>query len=368
MKERSFRTCKTKIIATIGPSSRSKPVLQKMIATGMNVARLNLSHGNPTEHGEVIDRIRSLSKKMNRPVAILLDLQGPKIRIGKLQNGKPFLLKRKRTIRITTKEVSGTPELISTIYANLARDVKKDETIFLDDGRIKIKVTSKAQDTVTCRVINGGVLRENTGINLPGSKVSAPSLTEKDKQDIRFGIESGIDYFALSFVRSADDIKNFKLALKKQRSDIPVLAKIEKREAVNDLDGILDVAAGIMVARGDLGIEMRLEQVPTIQKLIIDKAIRSNKPVITATQMLETMHDNPIPTRAEVSDVANAILDGTDAIMLSGETASGKYPVEAVKMMTRIAAETESSPFMRYNIQHNRSRDEIIAMQRPNRP
>lgn len=336
-------------------------MLKKMIDAGMNVARLNLSHGNYKDHGEVINRIRSLSKEMNKPVAILLDLQGPKIRTGKLQNGKPVMLKRNGSISITTKKVLGTRNLVSTTYAKLVEDVKKDETLLLDDGLIKLKVVSKTKDTVACKVINGGVLRENTGINLPGRKVSAPYLTQKDKNDLEFGIESGVDYFALSFVRSADDLNLLKSIFKKKRSDIPVIAKIEKREAVDNFDQILEIADGIMVARGDLGAELRLEQVPTVQKLIIDKAVRANKPVITATQMLETMRDNPVPTRAEVSDVANAIFDGTDAIMLSGETATGKYPVEAVKMMARIAAEAESSPFMKYNIAHDRSCEELIA-------
>ena len=353
--------CKTKIIATIGPSSRSKPVLKRMIDAGMNVGRLNLSHGSYKDHKEVINRIRSLSKDMNKPMAILLDLQGPKIRTGKLQDGKPVRLKRNGSIRITTKKVAGTRDLVSTTYANLVEDVKKDETLLLADGLIKLKVVSKTKDTVACKIINGGVLTENTGINLPGCKVSAPCLTQKDKRDLEFGIESGVDYFALSFVRSADDLNLLKSVLKKKRSEIPIIAKIEKREAVDNFDEILAIADGIMVARGDLGAELRLEQVPTVQKRIIDKAVRANKPVITATQMLETMRDNPVPTRAEVSDVANAIFDGTDAIMLSGETATGKYPVEAVKMMARIAAEAEGSPFMRYNIEHDRSPEELVA-------
>lgn len=353
--------CKTKIIATIGPTSRSKQVLERMINAGMNVARLNLSHGNYVNHGEVITTIRSLSKCMRKPVAILFDLQGPKIRTGKLKNGKVVKLKKNALISFTTKKVSGTCDLVSTTYANLVVDVKKDETLLLADGLIKLKVVSKTQNIVTCKVVNGGVLRENTGINLPGCKVSAPCLTPKDRQDLDFGIESGVDYFALSFIRSADDLNLLKTILKEKKSEIPVIAKIEKREAVENIDEILTIADGVMVARGDLGTEMRLEQVPTVQKRIIDKSVRANKLVITATQMLETMRDNPVPTRAEVSDVANAVFDGTDAIMLSGETAAGKYPVEAVKMMKRIAVEAESSPFMKYNVEHDRSQQELIA-------
>ncbi len=354
-------TNKTKIIATIGPASNTKPVLEKMISAGMNVARLNFSHGTYEEHTHVIRLIRSLSREMNVPVGILLDLQGPKIRIGKLENGEPVVLKKNGKISITTKEIPGTAQLISTTYKHLISDLKKGDTLLLDDGLMELKVLSKTKDKVTCKIVHGGLLKEHKGINLPGVNVSAPSLSTKDKKDLNFGIKAGVDFFALSFVRHADDLELIKSIIKKQGEDIPVIAKIEKPEAVDNLDDILKIADAIMVARGDLGVELKPEKVPTIQKHIISKAIQANRPVITATQMLETMSQNPVPTRAEASDVANAIYDGTDAVMLSGETASGKYPVKAVKMMTRIAAEAEKSPFIKYNIRHKKDPENLVT-------
>ena len=357
-----MNTNKTKIIATIGPSSNTKQVLRRLISSGMNVARLNFSHGNYAEHEKVVRTIRSLSKEMNKSVGIFLDLQGPKIRVGSLKEGKPVFLKKNETVSITSRKISGTSEIIPTTYTKLASDVKKGDKILLDDGLIELRVLSKTKDTVRCKIINGGLLRQNKGINLPGVDISSPSLTQKDKKDLVYGIELGVDYFALSFVRSAKDLKIIKDIIKRLGSDIPVIAKIEKPEAVQDLDKILKATDAIMVARGDLGVEMRPEQVPKIQKDIIYKAIKANKPVITATQMLESMTDNPIPTRAEASDVANAIYDGTDAIMLSGETALGKYPVKAVQMMKRIAIEAEASPFMKYNIHYeNDNNDDIVT-------
>ena len=352
---------KTKIIATIGPASNSKPVLEKMISSGMNAVRLNFSHGSYEEHTDVIKTIRSLSRTMDKSIGIILDLQGPKIRIGKMKDGNPVKLRKNRTLRITTKSVAGTADIVSTIYKKLVYDVKKGDKILLDDGLIELKVLSKTKDTVSCKIINGGTLKEHKGINLPGVNISTPSLTPKDKRDLNFGIKSGVDYFALSFVRNADDLNLAKSIIKKQGSDIPVIAKIEKPEAVDKIDEIFEAADGIMVARGDLGVEMKPEKVPTIQKHIIHKAILANKPVITATQMLETMIANPIPTRAEASDVANAIYDGTDAIMLSGETASGKYPVKAVQMMSRIASEAEGSYMMKYNVQYDKDPEDIVT-------
>lgn len=342
---------KTKIIATIGPASNDRPMLEKLVEAGMNVARLNFSHGNYETHGEIIQTIRSIARMMNRPVGILLDLQGPKIRVGKLVDGLPVSLKRNATFSITSRPIVGTAEMVSTTYENLAQDVKKNDTILLDDGLIRLHVMSVRGDTVKCRVVNGGDLKENKGINLPGVVVSAPSLTPKDKRDVNFGIQNGVDFFALSFVRKAEDLQQIKSIMKKKGVSIPVIAKIEKPEAVENLSSILEVADGIMVARGDLGVELQPEQVPTIQKQIIFMSAQKNKTVITATQMLETMSTNPIPTRAEASDVANAIFDGTDAVMLSGETASGRYPVKALRMMAKIADQAENSPFMKYNIQ-----------------
>ena len=343
---------RTKIVATIGPASNSRGMLEKLVAAGMNVARLNFSHGNYETHSEAIRNIRSIARMLNRPVAVLLDLQGPKIRVGKLENGEAVRLKRNADFAITTQTLAGNAHKVSTTYENLPADVQPGDTILLDDGLIRLRVESKDDDTVFCKVINGGWLKEKKGINLPGVAVSAPSLTEKDIRDVNFGIQNGVDYFALSFVRTADDLAAIKAIMKKQGVAIPVIAKIEKPEAVQNLDAILEAADGIMVARGDLGVEMQPELVPIIQKEIIAKSVRSNKPVITATQMLETMSVNPIPTRAEASDVANAIFDGTDAVMLSGETASGKFPERAVRMMVKIAEQAESSPFLKVNLHH----------------
>jgi len=351
---------KTKIVATIGPSSNTRPVLEKLINAGMNVARLNFSHGTYEEHQEVIKTIRSLSRTMNRPIGILLDLQGPKIRIGTLKDGKPVNLITGDTIRITTAKVEGTADKVSTTYTKLPGDVKKGDKILIDDGLIELKVLFKRKDTIKCQILNGGVLKEHKGINLPGVDVSAPSLTEKDRRDLNFGIKVGVDYFALSFVRKAEDLRQIKSFIKRQGHQTPVVAKIEKPEALDNLDDILEATDAIMVARGDLGVELNPEQVPCVQKKIIAAAIRANKPVITATQMLESMSFNPIPTRAEASDVANAIFDGTDAVMLSGETASGKYPVRSVKMMAKIAAQAENSEFMKFNLHHEKDPTDLV--------
>lgn len=352
---------KTKIIATIGPASSNITTLRRMISAGMNVARLNFSHGEYEAHMEVIQMIRGLSEEMGRSVGILQDLQGPKIRTGTLKNGEPVLLKNKATFKITSRRVQGTAEIVSTTYKNLPGDVKKGDTILIDDGLIELKVTSKTKDTVTTSVVIGGQLKEHKGINLPGVVVSAPSLTPKDIKDLKFGIAAGVDYFALSFVRSAKDLQHIKSIIKRQKASTPVIAKIEKPEAVDNIDAIIDIADGIMVARGDLGVELMPELVPNIQKQIITKSMKANKPVITATQMLETMCNNSIPTRAEASDVANAIFDGTDAVMLSGETAAGRYPVKAVQMMRRIATQAESSPFINYNIQYKKDEKNLVV-------
>jgi pyruvate kinase len=351
---------KTKIVATIGPASNTKPMLKNLIAAGMDVARLNFSHGTYQTHGESIGHIRSLSRTMNKPIGILLDLQGPKIRTGKLKDGGPIVLQKNKTIGITTRQIQGTPEVIATTYKKLPQDVRTGDVILLDDGLISLKVMSSTQDTVQCEIITGGILKEHKGINLPGVAVSAPSMTPKDKKDVNFGLKNNVDYFALSFVRTAEDLIQIKQMIKRLGCDTPVIAKIEKPEAVENIGEILEAADGIMVARGDLGVEMNPEQVPTIQKQLILAANHANKPVITATQMLETMCRNPIPTRAEASDVANAIFDGTGAVMLSGETASGRYPVESVSMMARIAANAESSPFMRYRLQYPNSRHDPV--------
>ena len=332
---------KTKIVATLGPASSDPVTLRQLIKAGMNVARLNFSHGTHAEHAARIRLVRRIAGELKKPVAILLDLQGPKIRTGAVKNGKPIQLVRGKTVWITTQAVEGTPQRIATAYKQLPREVQKGGPILLDDGRIRLEVLRIHRSEVECRIVEGGWLKSNKGINLPGAKLSIPALTPKDRTDVRFGIENGVDFFALSFVRDPGDVAQLKNFLKKQKSEIPVIAKIEKEEAITCLDSILRVADGVMVARGDLGVEVSFEKVPVLQKKIIREATRLGGPVITATQMLESMIESPVPTRAEATDIANAIFDGTDALMLSAETASGKYPVASVQMMSRIACEAE---------------------------
>jgi pyruvate kinase len=317
----------------------------------MNVARLNFSHGTHQEHEQVIERVRALSARLGCSVAILQDLQGPKIRVGPLQNGQPVTLTDGSSVTITTHPIVGDAHLISTTYQSLPQDVKVGDCILLDDGLLELRVQGHNETEVQCEVVHGGLLKEHKGINLPGVAVSAPALTEKDRDDLRFGIAHDVDYVALSFVRKPQDVLEAKELIRQCQSEqagkhpqgsIPLIAKLEKPEAIAHLDEILEVVDGIMVARGDLGVEMAPEKVPLIQKRVINKCNDLGLPVITATQMLESMITNPRPTRAEASDVANAILDGTDAIMLSAETATGNYPIEAVQMMVRIALETET--------------------------
>lgn len=331
---------KTKIIATVGPASYSEDAIEGLIRAGANVLRLNLSHGELDVHGEVVERIRAVSKKMNAPVGILMDLQGPKIRVGELVNGSIELTPGQR---ISISAGSKDPAVITTTYKDLPRDVKPGDKILFDDGLIEARVAGVTGSVVECEVVYGGLLKAHKGINLPGVNVSAPSLSEKDLGDIAFGIEAGVDYIALSFVRKASDVTDLKDRLKASGADIPVIAKIEKAEAIAALDSILDEADGIMIARGDLGVELAAEEVPILQKELISRANEAGKLVITATQMLESMITNPRPTRAEASDVANAVFDGTDALMLSGETAVGKYPVKAVEIMVKIAVQAEEA-------------------------
>ena len=333
---------RTKIIATIGPASSSAAVIAKLIRAGMDVARLNFSHGEHADHKKRIRLIRQEAAKAEKQIAIIQDLQGPKIRVGAMQNDA-VTLRRGDMVTLTTRKIKGTVSAIPVTYPRLAKDLRAGETILLDDGRLELKVIKKEANALRCRVIRGGALKSNKGINLPGSRISLPSLTHKDREDILFSIEHGVDYIALSFVRSASDIEHARRFIRKQGADIPIIAKIEKPEAIQNLDAIISASDGVMVARGDLGVEMRPEQVPLLQKKIIAACNAAEKPVITATQMLESMIESPQPTRAEASDVANAILDGTDCVMLSGETAVGKYPVQAVEVMARIAVETETS-------------------------
>lgn len=332
---------RAKIIATLGPASSSPEIIEKLIIEGVDVVRLNFSHGTHDEHARLIRIVRSISKKLKRPIGILQDLQGPKIRIGEVSNGQIFL-KDGQEIVITTEPVLGTKNIISTTYKHLPKDVSPEDRILLDDGLLELRVKKVQAKRVFCEVVHGGSLGSHKGINLPGVKLSTPSLTEKDKIDLKFGLEQKVDFVALSFVRSPMDVAQLKKIIEDEGSDIPVVAKLEKPEAIENLDEILSVTDAAMVARGDLGVEMNPENVPIIQKEIIRKCIEKSIPVITATQMLESMRFHPRPTRAEASDVANAIFDGTDSVMLSGETASGAYPVESVQMMRKIIEEAEN--------------------------
>ena len=334
---------RAKIVCTIGPASNSENMIGELMLRGMDVARLNFSHGTHEQHALVIDRLRRVATELNRSVCIMQDLQGPKIRTGKLKSHTAVLLKKGQTVTITPDDVEGTTEIISTTYQNLAGDVKPGERILLSDGRVELVVREVQNGKVVCEVLNGGELGENQGINLPGTNISIPSLTEKDRRDLEFGLNQGVDLVALSFVRTVQDVLTAKQAIAAQRSDVGLVAKLEKPQAIENLDGILEESVAVMVARGDLGVEVAPEKVPLIQKYVIRRALDFRRPVITATQMLESMTENPRPTRAEASDVANAVFDGTDAVMLSGETANGKYPCEAVEMMARIVAETEAS-------------------------
>jgi pyruvate kinase len=336
------RVRRTKIVATVGPASRERPVLDQLIEAGVDVVRLNFSHGEHEQHRQVIVAAREIAARLGRPVALLQDLSGPKIRTGKLRGGEPIELRAGERITITTDEtIEGRPGLISTTYDPLPRDVAPGDTILLDDGNLELRVERAEGEQVEAVVVDGGWLKPNKGMNLPGVKLSTPALTEKDRRDLAFGIAQGVDYVALSFVRQAADVEETKALIKSLGGSAPVIAKIEKREAIADLPSILEVTDGVMVARGDLGVELSTEEVPTLQKRIIEMANGAGKAVITATQMLESMIENPRPTRAEASDVANAILDGTDAIMLSAETASGRFPVQSVETMARIARYTE---------------------------
>lgn len=349
---------KAKIVATIGPASRSPEQLHSLMMAGMDVMRVNMSHGSHEYHAEAIRNARQIAAEIGRPLAVLLDLSGPKIRTGKLKDHQPIFLVEGQALTITTRDVPGDSTLLSTSYANLPKDVSTGDRILLSDGLIELQVEQIGNSEVECRVLNSGHLGENKGINLPGVKLSAPSLTEKDRGDLKFGLEQQVDYVALSFVRSARDCIGAKTLIEFLGANVPLIAKIEKREALEDLDGIIEASDGVMVARGDLGVETSVESVPVYQKQIIAKANAAQKLVITATQMLESMTHEPRPTRAEASDVANAILDGTDAVMLSAETATGDYPRQSIETMARIISFMESS-----YLQTGRLRDRINGQQ-----
>jgi len=342
-KEAAERMRRAKIICTIGPACDSEEMIRDLMRLGMDVARLNFSHGTHAEHARRIKRLRRAAHRLKRTICILQDLQGPKIRTGSLKDGKPVLLKSGSVLTITPRKVAGTAELIATDFAGLAREVEPGARVLLSDGRIELKVRSIRGDDVECEVLNGGTIGEHQGINLPGTAVRIPVLTDKDKRDLEFGLKQGVDVVALSFVRSADDIRTAKSLMREFGKSVPIIAKLEKPQAIERLEEILEIANGVMIARGDLGVELPPERVPIIQKLVIQRAGVWRRPVITATQMLESMTESPRPTRAEASDVANAIFDGTDVVMLSGETASGRYPRETVAMMARIILEAEAS-------------------------
>jgi pyruvate kinase len=337
------RVRRAKIVCTIGPACDSPEMIRDLMRMGMDVARLNFSHGTHAEHAGRIQRLRGAARDLKRTICIMQDLQGPKIRTGLLEGGKRVLLKAGETFTITPRKVIGTSALISTDFDGLSREVGPGARVLLSDGRIELKVRSIHGEDVECEVVNGGTLGEHQGINLPGAALSLPVLTDKDKLDLEFGLKQGVDVVALSFVRSADDIRTAKTLMREYGKSVPIIAKLEKPQAIERLEEILEVTNGIMIARGDLGVELPPEQVPIIQKLVIRRADVWRRPVITATQMLESMTENPRPTRAEVSDVANAIFDGSDSVMLSAESATGRYPRETVAMMARIILEAEAS-------------------------
>jgi len=333
---------KTKIVCTIGPATNSEEKIKELILAGMNVARLNFSHGEKKDHKETFNKIMKISEELKRPVAILQDLSGPKIRTGKVADPGISLIEGEEFI-LTTDDIIGEGNRVSVTYKTLPDEVKSGERILLADGVMELEVISVNKNDVICKVIIGGILTSSKGINLPGTSLKAPALTAKDRKDLEFGLSLDVDFVALSFVRKPEDIEGIKTLIKSYGKDTPVIAKIEKYEAVKAIDSIITATDGLMVARGDLGVEIPLEQVPIVQKMIVNKAVKAGKPVIIATQMLSSMVNSPRPTRAEATDIANAVLDGTDALMLSEETATGNHPIEAVKYMRKIADNAEDN-------------------------
>lgn len=332
---------KTKIICTLGPSTDKEGILEQLAASGMDVARFNFSHADHEEHGNRLKRLEKIRKELDRPIASLLDTKGPEIRIKSFEKGK-IDLKKGQKFTLTTKEVTGTESMVSITYDKLPEDVKVDFPILIDDGLVEMTVVSKTATDIVCVVNNNGTISNNKGVNVPGTNLTMPFISEKDRQDIIFAIEKGYDFIAASFTRTADDILEIRKIFQEfSCNSINIIAKIENMQGVKNIDEIIAVSDGIMIARGDMGVEIPTEEVPVIQKMIIKKVYDAGKQVITATQMLDSMMKNPRPTRAETTDVANAIYDGTSAIMLSGETAAGLYPIEALKMMIRIAVRTE---------------------------
>ena len=333
---------KTKVVCTMGPNTNDRELLKKLIENGMDVARFNFSHGDHEEQKSRMDLLKELRQELNTNTAILLDTKGPEIRTGVLKGGKRIMLKAGEQFTLTTEEIEGDESKVSITYEGLVQDVDAGRVILIDDGLIELKVIGKSEKEIFCEVINGGELGERKGVNVPNVAVRLPAITEKDKDDIRFGVEQGIDFIAASFVRNAECVLEIKAYLKELGAPyVPIIAKVENAEGIKNIDEIIRAADGVMVARGDLGVEIPAEEVPYLQKMIIQKCNMNFKTVITATQMLDSMMRNPRPTRAEVTDVANAVYDGTDAVMLSGETAQGKYPLEALQMMVHIIQNTE---------------------------
>ena len=332
---------KTKIVCTMGPNTDNREIMKELALNGMDVARFNFSHGDHAEHRHRLEILESVREELGIPIASLLDTKGPEIRTGKLKDGKKVTLKEGDLYTLTTEEIVGDETRGYINYAGLAEDVKPGDRILIDDGLIELHVRKVNGTDIVCRIENGGELGEKKGVNVPGVRVKLPALTDKDKEDIRFGVDAGFDFVAASFVRNADAIREIRAILDEKGSAMQIIAKIENEEGIENIDSIIEASDGIMVARGDMGVEIPAEKVPHIQKMIIRKCNLACKVVITATQMLDSMIRNPRPTRAEVSDVANAVYEGTDAVMLSGETAMGSYPIEAVRMMSQIAEESE---------------------------
>ena len=353
---------KTKIVCTIGPASESEEILKELMLNGLNVARLNFSHGTHDEHKKRIDTIKRLREELDLPVAIMLDTKGPEIRIKTFKNGE-VTLQAGDIFTLTTRDVEGDETIVSVTYEGLPNDVSKGTRILIDDGLVELEVLEIVNGTdIRCKVLNGGTIKNRKGVNVPNISINLPAVTEKDVEDIKFGIENDVDFIAASFIRRAEDVLQIRKILEDNGGEhIEIISKIENQQGIDNIDEIIEASDGIMVARGDLGVEIEAEKIPILQKQIIKKCNLAGKPVITATQMLDSMMRNPRPTRAEVTDVANAILDGTDAVMLSGETASGKYPVEAVKTMYNIAINTESSSQYLETLQSKRTLDNQIS-------
>lgn len=349
--ERAMR--KTKIICTIGPSSESEEKLKELMLAGMNVARFNFSHGTHEEHKKKFASVLKVSQALDMPVATLLDTKGPEIRLGDFEGGKAQLTAGQKFV-MTTEEMLGTAQRATITYKDLHKDVKEGMSILIDDGLIELTIEEITDKDIVCKVINGGPVSNHKGVNVPGAELSMPFISEKDREDILFGIEMGYDFLAASFTRTKEDILEIRNLLNEHKSPMKIIAKIENQQGIKNIDSILEVVDGIMVARGDMGVEIPLEEVPVLQKKMIKKAVLNGKHVITATQMLDSMMKNPRPTRAEATDVANAIYDGTTAIMLSGESAAGMYPVEAVKTMSKIAERAESDIDYRTRMRHRR--------------